>query len=63
MACRVLGVSTSGYYEAQGRPPSALDIEGAYLLSAIRDISPYLLKAALARRWSAGAEARRGQPT
>jgi transposase InsO family protein len=38
VACRVLGVSTSGYYEAINRPPSRRDIDDAYLLDTIREI-------------------------
>lgn len=36
--CRVLEVSTSGYYEWQNRPPSARDVDDAYLLDQIFDI-------------------------
>ena len=38
MACRVLKVSRSGYYEWSVRGPSARDIEDAYLLDVIIDI-------------------------
>lgn len=38
MICRVLRVSTSGYYEWRSRPPSARDIADAHLLNTIRDI-------------------------
>jgi transposase InsO family protein len=38
VACRVLGVSRSGYYEWRDRPPSARDVEDAYLANAIVDI-------------------------
>lgn len=35
MTCRVLRVSTSGYYEWRTRGPSARDLEDAHLLDAI----------------------------
>ena len=38
MACRVLGVSRSGYYEWRERPLSARDLEDAYLANWIVDI-------------------------
>ena len=38
MACRVLGVSTSGYYEWTKRPPSRRDLEDAYLLDTIIEV-------------------------
>ena len=38
MACRVLKVSRSGYYEWRDRPPSARDLEDAYLANTIIDI-------------------------
>lgn len=38
VTCRVLGVSTSGYYEWIKRPPSARDLEDAYVLDTIIDI-------------------------
>ncbi|EFQ83224.1 integrase core domain protein [Aeromicrobium marinum DSM 15272] len=38
MICRVLGVSTSGYYEWRSRPPSARDVADAHLLNVIREI-------------------------
>ena len=38
MACRVLKVSRSGYYEWRDRPPSARDLEDAYLANTIVDI-------------------------
>jgi putative transposase len=37
VACRVLGVSTSGYYEWNSRKPSDRDYEQAYLMNAIID--------------------------
>jgi putative transposase len=36
--CRVLEVSTSGFYEWQSRPPSGRDVDDAYLLDQIIDI-------------------------
>lgn len=38
MICRVLKVSKSGYYEWLRRPPSARDLDDAYLLNTIYDI-------------------------
>lgn len=38
MACRVLNVSRSGFYEWCDRPPSARDVEDAYLANTIVDI-------------------------
>ena len=38
MACRVLKVSRSGYYEWRARPPSRRDVEDAYLANTIVDI-------------------------
>jgi transposase InsO family protein len=38
VACRVLGVSRSGYYEARGRPPSPRAVADAALTETIRDI-------------------------
>lgn len=38
MACRVLKVSRSGYYEWRHRPPSPRDLEDAYLANLIVDI-------------------------
>jgi putative transposase len=38
VACRVLKVSRSGYYEWLGRPPSVRDLEDAYLANTIVDI-------------------------
>jgi putative transposase len=38
VACRVLGVSRSGYYEWATRPPSRRDIADAYLLDAIIEV-------------------------
>ena len=38
MTCRVLKVSRSGYYEWRDRPPSARDVEDAYLANTIVDI-------------------------
>jgi len=38
VTCRVLKVSRSGYYEWRERPPSARDIEDAYLANAMIDI-------------------------
>ena len=36
--CRLLGVSTSGYYAWLGRPPSRHEAEDAFLLERVRDI-------------------------
>jgi hypothetical protein len=38
VACRVLKVSRSGYYEWLDRPPSDRDVEDAYLANTIVDI-------------------------
>ena len=38
MACRVLGVSRSGYYDWLGRPPSARDEANSLLLKHIQDV-------------------------
>ena len=38
VACRVLGVSTSGYYEWRGRPPSQRSLADAVLSVQIREI-------------------------
>ena len=38
MACRVLKVSRSGYYEWRDRPPSNRDLEDAYLANTVVDI-------------------------
>ena len=38
VACRVLKVSRSGYYEHRERPPSARDIDDAYLANTMIDI-------------------------
>ncbi|WP_175400024.1 IS3 family transposase, partial [Tsukamurella pseudospumae] len=38
MACRVLNVSTSGFYEWRSRPASARDESDAHLANKIRDI-------------------------
>jgi putative transposase len=38
VACRVLKVSRSGYYEWRGRPPSHRDVADAYLANIIVDI-------------------------
>jgi putative transposase len=38
VTCRVLEVSTSGYYEWVKRPPSTRDLEDAYLLDTIIEI-------------------------
>ena len=38
LACRVLGVSESGYYAALSRPPSARAIRHAWLTDQIREI-------------------------
>jgi putative transposase len=38
VACRVLKVSRSGYYEWRDRPPSARDLEDAYLANTVVDI-------------------------
>ena len=37
-ACRVLGVSESGYYARRGRPPSARTIRHMWLTDLIRQI-------------------------
>ena len=38
VACRVLKVSTSGFYEWRSRGPSARDVDDACLIYAIRDV-------------------------
>lgn len=38
VACRVLQVSRSGFYEWSGRPASGRDVDDAYLLDEIREI-------------------------
>lgn len=38
VACRVLGVSSSGYYEWRVRPPSQRDLQDAYLLDTIIEV-------------------------
>ena len=38
VACRVLGVSRSGYYDWRGRPLSARDVDNAYLANTVVDI-------------------------
>lgn len=38
VACRMLEVSRSGYYEWRDRPPSARDLEDAYLANTVIDI-------------------------
>ena len=38
MACRVLHLSRSGYYEWRDRPPSSRDVEDAYLANTIIDV-------------------------
>jgi putative transposase len=38
VACRVLEVSTSGYYEWRSRPASARDLGDAHLMNEIRDL-------------------------
>jgi len=38
VACRVLNVSRSGYYEWRDRPPSPRDLEDAYLANEVVDI-------------------------
>ena len=38
MACRVLKISRSGFYEWRDRPPSTRDLEDAYLANTIVDI-------------------------
>lgn len=38
MACRVLGVSRAGYYDARDRPPSARAVAEAALTETIRNI-------------------------
>ena len=38
MACRVLNVSRSGYYEWRDRLPSMRDLEDAYLANEVVDI-------------------------
>jgi len=41
VACRVLKVSRSGYYEWRNRPPSQRDLEDAYLANTIIDIHTF----------------------
>jgi putative transposase len=38
VACRVLGVSRSGYYDWLGRPPSVREEENTLLLKLIEEI-------------------------
>jgi len=38
VACGVLNVSTSGYYEWRSRPPSSRDLEQAQLMDTIRQV-------------------------
>jgi hypothetical protein len=38
VTCRLLKVSRSGYYEWRRRPPSARDLEDAYLLGTIIEV-------------------------
>lgn len=38
VACRVLGVSTSGFYEWRDRPPSPRAVADAALLATIREV-------------------------
>ncbi|CAA9384978.1 MAG: Mobile element protein [uncultured Propionibacteriaceae bacterium] len=38
VTCRVLNVSTSGYYEWRSRRPSSLDLEQAHLMNTIRQV-------------------------
>ena len=38
LACRVLGVAESGYYEWRGRSPSARDLRHVWLTDAIRKV-------------------------
>jgi putative transposase len=38
VTCRMLNVSTSGFYEWAGRAPSARDVDDAYLLDTIIDV-------------------------
>ena len=38
MACRILGVSRSGFYDWRGRPPSGRDEENTLLLTRIREV-------------------------
>jgi hypothetical protein len=38
VTCRVLGVSTSGFYEWQSRGPSSRDVDDAHLLDTIIDV-------------------------
>ena len=42
--CRVLGVSPSGYYAWRDRPPSARDVENAWLLERMRQIHTFSRK-------------------
>jgi len=38
VTCRVLGVSTSGYYEWRHRRPSARDVTDAHLINTLHDV-------------------------
>jgi putative transposase len=38
VTCRVLGISTSGYYEWRSRPASGRDLEQAHLMNTIRQV-------------------------
>jgi hypothetical protein len=48
VACRVLKVSRSGYYEWRSRPASDGDVADAHLLDTIIDIHTPLLEASTA---------------
>lgn len=41
VACRMLGVSTSGYYEQRGRPPSAREVADQALTVQIKEIHAF----------------------